>query len=106
MYWSVKAWFCSLVTLVAELASDKEGDILLRWRMYVGKAPATDEVPGCEDPLMNSCCPSHVRVNRTNCDAKPCVDKYGVCMYVTRTANYITKPEVMSEQFSDLAKKT
>ena len=89
----------------AELASAKDGTCLLRWRLYVGKGPGTREERGGEDPRMNSCCPSHVRIHRSNCDAKACVDKYGVCMYVTKTANYISKAEVPSKQFSDILQK-
>ena len=53
---------------------------------------------------MNSCSPSHARVHRSNCDAKACIDKYGVCMYVTKSANYISKPEKKSKQYEDLLK--
>jgi hypothetical protein len=87
----------------AEDASAKDGTALLRWRIYVGKAPLESGLGG-EDPKINSCCPSHARVFRSNCDAKPCVDKYGVAMYVTKTANYIAKPEVKSEQYANLAR--
>ena len=89
----------------AKLASAKDGSCLLRWQVYVGKGPPTPEDTGGEDPRMNSCCPSHARVHRSNCDAKACVDKYGVCQYVTKTANYISKAEVPSKQFSDILQK-
>lgn len=63
----------------AELASAKDGTTLLRWRVYVGKKAITPGEGG-EDPIMNSCSPSHLRIHRANCDAKPCIDKFGVCM--------------------------
>ena len=57
---------------------------------------------GGEDPCINSCSPSHLRIYRSNCDAKACIDKYGICQYVTKNANYITKPEKKSKQYEDL----
>ena len=65
----------------ATTATAKDGTGLLRWQFHVAK----------EDPLINSCLPTHTRCFRSNCDAKACIDKYGVCQYITKVANYVAK---------------
>jgi len=65
---------------------------VLRSQFYVRKT----------DPRINSCCPTHARCFRSNVDAKACVDKYGVCAYVTKFANYCSKPETKSANFQNL----
>jgi len=75
-----------------EPASANDGTVLLRTQFYVSKT----------DPHMNSCCPTHARVHRSNVDCKACIDKYGVCQYVTKFANYCSKPEKQSAHFGNL----
>ncbi len=53
----------------------------IHWKFHVGSK---------EDPRVNSFSPLHMR---SNVDAKPCIDKYGVAAYVTKVVWYIIKPE-------------
>ena len=77
--------------------------MIFRWRFYVGKRPMNymdDDEAGGEDPKMNSCNPSHVRLHRSNCDCKVVMNKFGPAMYVTKgAAEYACKMEVASQDY-------
>ena len=77
--------------------------MIFRWRFYVGKRPMSymdDFEAGGEDPKMNSCNPSHVRLHRSNCDCKVVMNKFGPAMYVTKgAAEYACKMEVASQDY-------
>jgi hypothetical protein len=75
-----------------EAAVAKDGTALLRTQFYVEKT----------DPRMNSCCPTHARCFRSNVDCKACIDKYGVCQYVTKFTNYCSKPETQTANYANL----
>ncbi len=76
----------------ADCVKAKGGTSLIHWKFHVGPK---------EDLQINSCSPLHMR---SNVDAKPCIDKYGVAAYVTKVACYITgtKPEDRSKQYDSL----
>ena len=77
----------------AEAASTNDGKPLVRWRFYVGDKT---------DPAMNSCHVTHARCFMSNCDAKACLDKYGLVNYVTKVAGYVCKAEKSSKAFAGL----
>ena len=65
-----------------------------------------DDEAGGEDPKMNSCNPSHVRLHRSNCDCKVVMNKFGPAMYVTKgAAEYACKMEVASQDYEAIMNK-
>ena len=83
--------------------------MIFRWRFYVGKRPMNymdDDEAGGEDPKMNSCSPSHVRLHRSNCDCKVVMNKFGPAMYVCKgAAEYACKMEVASQDYEAIMNK-
>ena len=71
----------------ADCVKAKDGTSLIHWKFYVGPK---------EDSRANSFSSLHMR---SNLDAKPCIDKFGVAAYVTKVACYITKPEDRFKQY-------
>jgi len=37
--------------------------------------------------------PAHIRCYQSNCDAQVLFSKFGICNYVTKQENYVSKPE-------------